>query len=105
MPPVSKLWTEEESLMTIRAWVSPNDLIEINNNLSYEELMEKMENYQMNPDCPICINIEDLYRAFNSLMSVNIPIKYMNWGYYEYLLIQSLPNDDNTLVFKVHMLN
>ena len=29
----------------------------------------------------------------------------MNWGYYQWLLIQSLPDDDNTLVFKVRMLN
>ncbi|KAH9686018.1 hypothetical protein KPL70_014192 [Citrus sinensis] len=102
---VSKLWTEQEGVMTIRAWVSPNDLIEINNNLSYEELIEKMENYHMDPDRPICINIEDLYGAFNRLMSANIPTVYTNWGYYEWLLIQSLPDDDNTLVFKVHMLN
>ena len=105
MPPVSKLWTEEECLMTIRAWVSPNDLIEINNNLSYKELTEKMENYQMDLDRPICINIEDLYGVFSRLMSANIPTVYTNWGYYEWLLIQSLPDDDNTLVFKVRMLN
>ena len=73
MAPVSKLWTEEEDLMTIRAWVSPNDLIEINNSLSYEELMEKMENYKMDLDRPICMNIEDLYGAFNRLMSTNKP--------------------------------
>ena len=82
----------------------PNDLIEINNNLSYEEHMEKMKNYQMDHDRPICINIEDLYGAFNRLMSANIPTVYTNWGYYEWLLIQSLPDDDNTLVFKAPML-
>ena len=64
--------------MTIRAWVSPNDLIEINNSLSSEELMEKIENYKMDPDRPICIYIEDLYGAFNRLMSVNIPTVYTN---------------------------
>ena len=78
MPPISKLWTNEEGLMTIRAWVSPNDLIEINKSLSYEELMEKMENYNMDPDRPICINIEDLYGVFNRLMSANKPTMYTN---------------------------
>ena len=73
MPPVNKLWTEEEDVMTIRAWVSANDLIEINNSLSYEELIEKIENYKMDPNHPICMNIEDLYGAFNCLMSTNKP--------------------------------
>ena len=59
----------------------------------------------MELDNHICINIEDLYGAFNRLMSANKPIVYTNWGYYEWLLIQSLPDDDNTLVFKVRMLN
>ena len=78
MPPVSKLWIEEECLMIIRAWVSLNDLIEINNSLSYKELTEKMENYKMNPDRPICMNIEYLYGAFNLLMSANKPTVYTN---------------------------
>ena len=59
----------------------------------------------MDHDCLMCINIEDLYGAFNLLMSANIPTVYTNWGYYEWFLIQSLPDDDNTLVFKVRMLN
>lgn len=41
MPLVSKLWTEEVGLMTIRAHVLPNHLIEINNSILYEELMDK----------------------------------------------------------------
>ena len=105
MPPVSNLWTEEEGLRTIKAWVSPNDLIEINNSLSFVELNEKMENYKMDPDRSICMNIKDLYEAFNHLMYANKSTVYMNWGYYQWLLIQSLPDDDNTLVFKVRMFN
>ncbi|KAH9723199.1 cysteine-rich receptor-like protein kinase 10 [Citrus sinensis] len=50
MPPVRKLWTEEEGLMTIRAWVSPMDLIETNDDLSHEEVVKKMKNYKMSPD-------------------------------------------------------
>ena len=38
-------------------------------------------------------------------MFANKPTVYMNWGYYQWLLIQSLLDDDNTLVFKVRMLN
>ena len=69
--------------MTIKAWVSPNDLIEINNSLSYEKLMEKIENYKMDPDHPICMNIEYLYGVFNRLMSANKPTVYTNWSYYQ----------------------
>ena len=50
MPPVRKLWIEEEGLMTIRAWVSPMDLIETNDDLSHEEVVKKMKNYKMGPD-------------------------------------------------------
>ena len=66
MPPVKKLWTNEERLMTNRAWVSPMDLIEINNDLSYKEFMKKMENYKMNPNRSICLNKEGKYGVLST---------------------------------------
>ena len=40
--------------------------------------MEKMENYKIDPDRPICMDIEDLYGAFNRLMFANKPTVYTN---------------------------
>ena len=76
MPLVGKLWTEKEGLMTIRDWVSPMDLIETNNNLSHEDLVKKMENYKMDTDRSICMNIEDIYAVFIYLMCGNTNTKY-----------------------------
>ena len=59
MPLVRKLWTEEEGLMTIRAWVSPMDPIETNDDLSHEEAMKKMKNFPkiMNPWSWACLMV------------------------------------------------
>ena len=97
MPPVKKLWTNEERLMTNRAWVSPMDLIEINNELSYKKFMKKMENYRMNPNRSICLNKEDKYGVFIRLMYGKVDTKYTNWDYYQWVLINSLHDDDNTV--------
>ena len=104
MPPVRKLWIEKERLMTIRAWVSLMDLIETNNNLSHEELVKKMENYKMDHNRFICMNIEDIYGIFIHLMYKKMYIKYTNWDYYQRVFINSLHNDDKTLVFKARIL-
>lgn len=64
MPLVIKLWTKEDELITYRAWVSPIDLIQINNNLSYKELMKKMENYKMDSNRSMSINMEDINEVF-----------------------------------------
>ena len=51
--------------MTYRASVSPINLIQINDSLSYEELQKKIENYKMDPDRSMCINIEDINEVFS----------------------------------------
>ena len=58
------------------------DLIETNNNLSHEELVKKMENYKMDHDRPICMNIEDIYGIFICLIYGKVYTKYTNWDYY-----------------------
>ena len=90
--------------MTIRDWVSPMDLIETNNNLSHEDLVKKMENYNMDSDCSICMNIEDIYGVFIRLICGKANTKYTDWDNYQRILINSVPDDDNMIVFKAHML-
>lgn len=65
-----KLWTQEDRLITYRAWVSPIDLLHINDNLSYKELMKKMENHKMDPNRSICTNIEDINEVFSWIKSM-----------------------------------
>lgn len=62
--------------MTYRAWVSPIDLIKINDNLSYKELMKKMKNHKMDPDRSMCINIEDICYVFSLLKYGKADKKY-----------------------------
>ena len=52
-------------------------------NLSYEELMKKIENYTMDPDRSMCMNLEDIDEAFNWLKYGKSDIKYANWDYYK----------------------
>ena len=104
MPLVRKLRTKEDGLMTYRAWVSHIDLVKVNDDLSYEELMKKIENYKMDPDRYMCINIEDVDDVFSWLKYGKADTKYADWNYFQWVLINSLPNDDNTLVFKACIL-
>ena len=76
MPPVRKLWTEEEGLMTIRAWVSPMDPIETNDDLSHEELVKRMKNYKVDPNRFMCMNVENIDGVFMHLMCGKANTKY-----------------------------
>ena len=84
--------------MTYWAWFAPIDLTETNDDLSHEELVKKMKNYSMDPDHTMCINIEDIYNVFMHLICGKANTKYTEWDNYQRIFINSLPDDDNTLV-------
>ena len=58
----------------------------------------------MDPNHPICMNIEDIYGMFIYLMYGKIYTKYTNWDNYQRILINFLHDDDNTFIFKDRML-
>lgn len=48
-----------------------------------------MENYKMDPDRSMCINIEDIYEAFSRLKYKISDTKYVDWDHYRWVLINS----------------
>ena len=90
--------------MMYRAWFAPIDLIETKDDLSHEELVKKMENYKMDFDRTMCMNIEDIYDVFMHLICGKTNTKYTDWDNYQWILINSLLDNDDTLVFEARML-
>ena len=104
MPPVRKLWTKEDGLMKYRAWFAPIDLIETNTDLSHEELVKRMKNYKVDPNRFMCMNVENIDGVFMHLMCGKANTKYTDRNNYQQVLINSLLDDDNTLVFNTYIL-